>query len=230
MISILQPSFRMAFLFYDAFVETAEQERYDEKKEAKVMDLKKTGEILARLRKEKNMTQKQAAEILNVSDRTISKWERGAGLPDASLWKGISDLYGVEIAKILEGDLQEKRKETGNMKRMKFYRCEHCGNILWNMGGGEISCCGRKLTPLAVQNMDELHDVSVEEIDHEYYVTFPHEMKKEHFVSFAALVSWDRVTIVKLYPEQASEVYLPRQRRGELYLCCSQHGLFRKKL
>ena len=59
---------------------------------------------------------------------------------------------------------------------------------------------------------------------------FAHEMKKEHFVSFAALVSWDRVTIVKLYPEQASEVYLPRQRRGELYLCCSEHGLFRKKI
>ena len=220
----------MAFLFYDAFVETAEKEGYDEKKEAKAMDLKKTGEVLARLRKEKGMTQKQAAEILNVSDRTISKWERGAGLPDVSLWKGISVLYGVEIEKMLDGDLQEKRGETGNMKRMKFYRCEHCGNILWSMGGGEISCCGRKLTSLAVQNMDELHDVNVEEIDHEYYVTFAHEMKKEHFISFAAMVSWDRVIIVKLYPEQASEVYLPRQRRGELYLCCSEHGLFRKKI
>ena len=136
----------------------------------------------------------------------------------------------AEIEKMLDGDLQEKRGETGNMKRMKFCRCEHCGNILWSMGGGEISCCGRKLTPLAVQNMDELHDINVEEIDHEYYVTFAHEMKKEHFVSFAALVSWDRVNIVKLYPEQASEAYLPRQRRGELYLCCSEHGLFRKKL
>ena len=54
-------------------------------KEAKAMDLNKTGEILARLRKEKGMTQKQAAEILNISDRTVSKWERGAGLPDVSL-------------------------------------------------------------------------------------------------------------------------------------------------
>ena len=194
------------------------------------MDLKKTGEILARLRKEKSMTQKQAAEILQVSDRTISKWERGAGLPDASLWKEISALYGVEITKILEGDLQEKGATTGNMKRMKFYCCAHCGNILWSMGNGEISCCGRKLMPLQVQNMDELHDVNVEKVEYEYYVTFAHEMKKEHYISFAALVSWDRVTLVKLYPEQASEVYLPRQRRGELYLCCSEHGLFRKKL
>ena len=50
------------------------------------MDVKKTGELLCQLRKEKGMTQKQAAEILQVSDRTVSKWERGAGLPDVSLW------------------------------------------------------------------------------------------------------------------------------------------------
>ena len=194
------------------------------------MELKKTGELLARLRKEKGMTQKQAAEILQVSDRTISKWERGAGLPDVSLWKGISALYGVEIEKMLDGNLQEKRMETGNMKRMKFYCCEHCGNILWSLGGGEISCCGRKLAPLQAQPMDGMHDVKIEAIGSEYYVSFSHEMKKEHYISFAALVSWDRVTVVKLYPEQAGELYLPRQRRGELYLCCSEHGLFRKKI
>ena len=194
------------------------------------MDMSKTGELLRQLRKEKRMTQKQAAELLQISDRTISKWERGTGFPDVSLWKGISALYGVEIERMLDGDLQEKRGETGNMKRVKFYRCEHCGNIVWSMGGGEISCCGRKGNPLQVKDIDEMHAVKVEEIGSEYYVTFAHDMKKGHYISFAALVSWDRVTIVKLYPEQASEVYLPRQRREELYLCCSEHGLFRKKI
>ena len=194
------------------------------------MDMKKTGELLGRLRKEKGMTQKQAAERLQVSDRTISKWERGMGLPDVSLWKGISALYGVEIEKILDGELQEKGRETGNMKRMKFYCCEHCGNIFWSMGGGEISCCGRKLSPLQAKAAEDGHDMKVEAVGNEYYITFPHVMKKEHYISFAALVSWDRVTLVRLYPEQAAEVYLPRQRRGEVYYCCSEHGLFRKKL
>ena len=41
------------------------------------MDMSKTGELLRQLRKEKRMTQKQAAELLQISDRTISKWERG---------------------------------------------------------------------------------------------------------------------------------------------------------
>lgn len=194
------------------------------------MDMNKTGELLSRLRKEKGMTQKAVAEVLQISDRTVSKWERGAGLPDVSLWKGISFLYGVDIEKILEGKLDEKGVEPGNMKRMKFYRCEHCGNIFWSTGGGEISCCGRKLKSLQAQPVDEIHDVNVEEIDNEYFITFDHEMKKEHYITFAALVSWDRVTVVRLYPEQAAEVYLPRQHRGELYLCCSEHGLFCRKL
>lgn len=200
------------------------------KKEAKAMDMKKTGELLCRLRKEKGMTQKAAAEILQVSDRTISKWERGAGLPDVSMWKGISELYGVDIEKLLAGRLDEKGAESGNMKRMKFYRCDHCGNLFWSTGGGEISCCGRKMMPLQAQPVDELHDVKVEEIDNEYFITFDHEMTKEHYITFAALISWDRANVVRLYPEQAAEVRMPRQRRGELYLCCSDHGLYCKKI
>ena len=194
------------------------------------MDLEKTGELLSRLRKERGMTQKQVAGRLQISDRTVSKWERGAGLPDVSLLKDISALYGVDMEKIREGNLEEKGVEVGNMKRMKFIRCAHCGNIFLSTGGGEISCCGRKLIPLVAQDMDAAHDAKIEEIDNEYYVTFDHEMTKEHYITFAALVSWDRATVVRLYPEQSGEVRLPRQRRGELYLCCNKDGLFRKGL
>lgn len=195
------------------------------------MDQNKTGELLGRLRRERGMTQKQTAEKLQVSDRTISKWERGAGLPDVSTLPALSALYGVDIEKILEGNLQEKGVETGNMKRMQFMRCGHCGNLFWSTGGGEVSCCGRRLKPLQAQEIDEAHDIKVEEIDNEYYITFAHhEMTKMHFITFAALVSWDRATVVRLYPEQSGEVRLPRQRRGDLYLCCSQHGLFHKKI
>lgn len=194
------------------------------------MDLTKIGELLRRLRRECGMTQRQAAERLQISDRTVSKWERGAGLPDVSMLKGISALYGVDLEKLLEGNLKERGVEPGNMKRMKFIRCTHCGNIFWSTGGGEISCCGRRLTPLEAQPMDAMHDVSVAEVDNEYFITFSHEMTKEHYIAFAALVSWDRATVVRLYPEQSGEVRLPRQRRGELYLCCNRDGLFCKKL
>lgn len=194
------------------------------------MEMKKTGELLRQLRKEKGMTQKQAAECLQISDRTVSKWERGAGMPDVSFWKKLSVLYGVEIDKILDGDLQKKERNAGNMNRISFFRCEHCGNICWSIGNGEVSCCGRKLLPLQAMDADETHSVKTEETDGEYYISFEHEMKKEHYISFAALVSWDRVTLVRLYPEQAAEVRMPGQRKGTLYFCCHEHGLFRKKI
>ncbi len=194
------------------------------------MDMIKTGALLSRLRKERNMTQKDVAERLQISDRTVSKWERGAGMPDVSLLKGISVLYGVDIEKILEGQLEEKEREAGNMKRMQFIRCAHCGNLFWSTGGGEISCCGRKLAPLQAQTADEAHGITVEEIDNEYYITFNHEMTKEHYITFAALVSWDRAVVVRLYPEQSGEVRMPRSRRGELFFCCNKHGLFKKKI
>lgn len=194
------------------------------------MDQIKTGGLLARLRRERAMTQKEVADVLHISDRTVSKWERGMGMPDVSMWKGISALYGVDIEKLLEGELSEKETEAGNMKRMKFYRCAHCGNIFWSTGGGEISCCGRRLAPMVAQEMDDAHDVKIEEIDGEHYVTFAHPMTKEHAIAFAAFVSWDRATVVRLYPEQAGEVRFPRIRWGKLYICCNRDGLFYKKL
>ena len=68
------------------------------------MDKEKTGRFISLLRKEKGMTQKELADKLHVSDRTISKWERGAGLPDASLMIGLSDLLGISVNELLAGE------------------------------------------------------------------------------------------------------------------------------
>lgn len=68
------------------------------------MDKKKIGNLISTLRKEKGMTQKDLAERLHVSDRTVSKWERGAGVPDASLMIGLSDILGITVNELLTGE------------------------------------------------------------------------------------------------------------------------------
>ena len=65
------------------------------------MDYTKIGNLIYKLRKEKNMTQKQLADAMNLSDRTISKWERGLGCPDISLLIQLSELLNVNIKKPL---------------------------------------------------------------------------------------------------------------------------------
>jgi len=190
------------------------------------MDCIKVGKLIFELRKEKGMTQKQLADMMNISDKTISKWERGLGCPDVSLLNELSKVLSVNIEKILLGDLEFNDLDGGNMNRIKFYVCQNCGNILTATGETEVSCCGRKLEPLIAKSADENHKLNVEQIEYDYYVTFEHEMSKKHFISFVAYVNCDRILLIKLYPEQGGEVRFPIMQGGKIYFYCNQHGLF----
>lgn len=189
------------------------------------MDCEKIGALLKRLRTEHGLTQKQAAEKLSVSDKTVSKWECGGGCPDISMLTEISRMYGVSAEALLNGELITDSRNGGNMKRTKFYVCPDCVNIITASGGGELSCCGRKLAALTAEKPDEKHIPKTEIVDDEYYVTFDHPMEKSHYIMFAALVGYDRVSFVRLYPEQDAAVRLPHIGGGTLYFYCSEHGL-----
>ena len=192
------------------------------------MDCSKVGKLILALRQEKGMTQRALADEMNISDRTISKWERGIGCPDVSLLRELSTVLGVNIEKILLGDLEPNKMDNGNMKKLKFYLCPDCGNVLCCTGENEISCCGRKLYPLMAGQEDSQHEICVEEIENDFYITMPHEMSKQHYISFVAYVTCDKVLLIKLYPEQPAEVRFPKMHGGELYVCCSKHGLIKK--
>lgn len=192
------------------------------------MDCGKVGALIQRLRRESGMTQKALADALHISDRTVSKWERGAGCPDVSLLGGLSAVLKVDMEKILKGDLEQNAVDGGNMKKIKFYVCPDCGNILFCTGENEISCCGRKLAPLARQQEDSGHSIQVEEIEDDFYVTLQHEMSKQHYITFIAYASYDRVLFIKLYPEQAAQARFPKMHGGVLYACCNKHGLIIK--
>lgn len=192
------------------------------------MDCSKVGVLILSLRKEKNMTQKEIADRLNISDKTVSKWERGMGCPDVSLLGELSDILGVNIEKILMGNLEEKDMDGGNMKQIKFYVCKNCGNVITSTSAAEISCCGRKLNSLVVKPEDEAHKINVTDLDSEYYVTINHPMDKTHYISFVAFVGFDKIVVTKLYPQQNAELYIPKMQRGRLYAYCSEHGLWVK--
>ena len=198
------------------------------------MDCGKVGALLLRLRKEKCMTQKQVADSLNLSDKTISKWERGLGCPDVSVLGELSQLFGVNIEQILDGSIRINAPEAGNLRHLRLYVCPTCGNVLTATGNAEVACCGRRLPPLVPQPADEAHAPAVEDTDGQYYLRIRHEMQKSHYISFVAYVVNERLVFVKLYPEQDAAAYLPRlapgilQRKAnkKLYYYCSMHGLF----
>lgn len=75
------------------------------------MDQKKTGALLKELRNEKGLTQEQFAEIVNVSNRTVSRWENGNNLPDLDILIQISDFYEIDLRQLLDG---ERKSENMN--------------------------------------------------------------------------------------------------------------------
>lgn len=194
------------------------------------MNQKKTGELIRELRKEQGLTQQQLADRMNISDKTVSKWERGAGSPDMSMLPLLSELFGVEIDVLLSGELNPNDKTGGNMKRTGFYVCPDCGNIITASAEAGITCCGKKLTPLQAKEATEEEGMSVEQVGDEYYISSDHEMTRDHFISFVALAAGDTVILRRLYPEWSLNTYLPRIARGTLFWYCTQHGLFSRKL
>lgn len=189
-----------------------------------------TGSVIRTLREKKGLTQRQLAERLSVSDKTVSKWETGKGLPDISLLEPLAAQLGVSVAELLRGEWVENRNRGGSVPRASFYVCPVCGNVVYALGKGSYSCCGITLPPLEAEAPDEAHALNQQWLDGELYVTLAHPMEKNHFVSFAALVSFDRVQLVKLYPEQEPAVRFAGVRPGDrILVCCNRHGLFAEK-
>ena len=86
---------------------------------AQVMDMnrEKTGALIAAARKEKNMTQKDLAKALHVSDRAVSKWERGAGFPDVGLLEPLADALDLQVLDLLRGEEQEEAEPEVTVRR-----------------------------------------------------------------------------------------------------------------
>ena len=194
------------------------------------MDNAKIGRLIYSLRKENNMTQLQLARLLNVSDKAVSKWERGLGRPDLSLLPQLSKIFNVDIEKLLSGQLDANKALAGNMRKTQFYVCPVCGNIITAMADANITCCGKKLTALPLQKADETQCLGIEKIENEYFVSSYHPMERQHYISFVALLSADGVILRKLYPQWDLQCRLPFVRRARLVWYCTQHGLFYQEI
>lgn len=75
------------------------------------MDQKKIGSFLKELRKEKGITQEEFAEIINISGRTVSRWETGTNMPDISLLVQIAEFFDVSIPEIINGERKSEIME-----------------------------------------------------------------------------------------------------------------------
>jgi DNA-binding XRE family transcriptional regulator len=185
----------------------------------------KVGKLIAELRKERKLTQKNIADALGIQGKTVSKWECGAGCPDLSLWQELSTILGADMSQLMEGEITANKLDTGNLKRTRFYVCPCCGNVLFSTGSASIFCCGKKLEPLASNKTEDKPEITIEKIDYENYITVDHPMTKENYLAFAALITGDKIYFNRLYPEQAPSFRCPQIPRAKLFIYSASRGL-----
>ena len=190
------------------------------------MDQEKVGKIIRTLRKDKAMTQLELSEKLNITDRAVSKWERGLGCPDVSLLSKLSEIFSVDIRSILEGEMEENEKRSGNMKKTKYYVCPICMNIITALENTNVVCCGRKLEEEEEQKSTDGNEITVERIDGtELYISSDHPMTKEDYISFISYVTTDSLLLKKLYPEWEVSIRMPWLGHGKILWYSEKEGL-----
>lgn len=190
------------------------------------MDTQKTAALIRRLRNERGLTQAELAELLHVSAKAVSKWECGRGAPELSLLPGLAKALNTDMSSLLKGEMEENDMSGGNFNKLKFYVCPDCGNIIYSTESAEVHCCGRTLPELKAAKANDMHGLTVESSDGDWYITSAHPMTREHYISFVAFQNADSLVVKKLYPQWGMELRLPYFAHGRLVFYCVQDGLF----
>ena len=189
-----------------------------------------TGSTIRLLREAKSLTQAELARQLLVSAKTVSKWETAKGLPDISLLEPLAAALGVSVLELMQGEPVVNRNRAANLLRSKLYVCPLCGNVLHSTGQAVVSCCGITLPALDIaeaDDADEKHQLTIERVEDELFVTLHHPMEKGHFISFIAYLTGDKLQLVKLYPEGEASCRFPLRGAWVLYFYCNRHGLMK---
>ncbi len=189
-----------------------------------------TGTTIKSLRGAKQLTQAELADQLEVSDKAVSKWETGKGFPDSSLLQPLAAALGVSIIELMNGKAIVNRNVSGNLTRSKLYVCPVCGNVIHSTGDAVVCCCGLTLPALDAEEPDTEHQLTIEKVEDEHFLTVHHPMTKQHYISFIAFVTSDRFQLVKLYPEGEAQTRLQLRGRGSVYFYCNKHGLFKQNV
>ena len=187
-----------------------------------------TGKIIKELRERQQLTQMELADIIGVSDKAISKWETGKGLPDITLIEPLSQALKVSVIELMNGEYIINQNKSSNMLKSRFSVCPICSNIIYTMGENINSCCGINLPILEAESENKNNIINCETIENEYYIWVKHDMTKEHYISFISYVTNDRCEIVKLYPEQNAEARFFKRGKGIIYAYCNKDGLIKK--
>ena len=133
-----------------------------------------------------------------------------------SLLAWLSQVFAVDLEKLLAGELDPNSQAAGNLKNLHFYVCPTCGSITLCTGSAAVSCCGRPLEALTARKAEENEKLHTEVVEDEWFITSDHPMAKDCYISFLAFATGEKIELVKAYPEWDLHVRIPKRGHGML--------------
>ncbi len=182
------------------------------------------GAKIIKVRKDNQLTQMQLAQMLGVTDKAVSKWERNVCLPDIFVLKRFCDIFNIDMQSLLSEN-SDSNKRGENMKNTRFYLCKHCGNITFSTGNTKVICCNDIVDELILTKATEENALLIEEIDGERNITSSHPMTKDNYVHFIAYLKGGELQLFKQYPEWEINVRIPKRGHGRLLWYAPDIGL-----
>lgn len=177
------------------------------------MDLKKTGALIAQLRRQKNLTQKELAAQLGVTDKAISRWETGKGFPDVSILDRLANTLGVTITEIVNGERSNPENNTGESDQAVLSALGYARGMLRTLIAVILAVAGVALlfAPLVVlgTNNGMLMVSSAGLLAMSALVYFLHKIgqrKRSRWLAFGFLLS---SLILELIPGSAVLIFAP---------------------
>ena len=108
------------------------------------------------------------------------------------------------------------------MNKLNIYYCSNCKNVGIAYGKAQIECCGRKIEPVTIENLNTIPTIT--EMDGEYLLEYASPMTKDDFIAAVIVERYDRVELIRLFPEQAAEVRVAQVRGAKIYTVFFRQG------
>lgn len=181
-------------------------------------------EIIYRVRKAKGLTQKELAQLLHTTAKTISNWERKKNCVPAEMVSSIVKELKIDRNFFFSEYISPLSPQTS----IKFFVCPVCGDISWSFSKNLHKCCDRIIYPMQSSsgNCDHYLYYQSSPDGEQITVSAYHPMDDAHHIRFVAYVT-DESAFTIVPPKNAPfSTTFPHLNGGKLYMLCSKHGLF----
>lgn len=116
------------------------------------------------------------------------------------------------------------------MRRVKFYTCKKCGDIIVSLDGKEMYCCGEKLDYSEPQEALGEDKLKIEKLDNELFISANHPDDKDNYINFVAYLRIDTMLIKRHYPEWDLDFRFPYLGQGKLIFNSTSKGIFVQRI